>query len=55
MSLLESIGKKTITLDIGLQDKIQGIIEDQINLCEDKDSIKAFYDIASLIGLDITE
>lgn len=53
ISLLESIGKKTITLDIDTQNKIIGIIEDQVNVCSDEEAIKAFINLADIIGVSI--
>lgn len=53
ISLLESIGKKTITLDIETQAKIIEIIEDQVNVCPDEEAIKAFISIADIIGVSV--
>lgn len=53
MTLLECIGKKTITLDIDLQNQIQNIIEGQVNLCDDEDAVKAFFAIADILGLNV--
>lgn len=55
MSLLEAISAKTITLDFGMQKKIAGIIEDQVNMSTDDEAIKAFLAIADLLQLDICE
>ena len=52
-SLLETIGRRTISLDIGVQNELAQIIEDQLNLCEDEDACNAFLNIANIIGLSV--
>jgi hypothetical protein len=54
-SLLESISRNNITLDIKMQDDIKDILEDIINLSEDdfvKDRLK---DIAKILNMTISE
>ena len=54
INLLEEISSQNIMVDLGMKNTLKAIIEDQVNLCDDEDAVKAFKSIADILRIVVS-